>query len=230
MSGGLVATLLDFVGLQNVGWVSPWSELLVACVVCWIATILGGLSWYYSQDFSIGSSTKVLSLPIPSKQSVFKPTKDLAEKDALMLQMLALESGESGKRACYVITDPEQTDNPIVFASDAFCSFTLYKKEDVEGRNCRFLQGPLTDKKDVKVIHDAVKAQKEASVQLLNYKRDGSTFINQFFLCPIHYAPEEGEERDVSRVAYLLGVQKEVDCVGKRKDAENEGWRLFMWL
>lgn len=40
----------------------------------------------------------------------------------------------------FVISDPTLPDCPIVFASDAFLELTGYSREDVLGRNCRFLQ------------------------------------------------------------------------------------------
>ncbi|MFC6773801.1 PAS domain-containing protein [Methylobacterium gregans] len=43
------------------------------------------------------------------------------------------------------ITDPHRSDNPIVFANDAFLRLTGYVRSEVEGRNCRFLQGADTD-------------------------------------------------------------------------------------
>ena len=48
-------------------------------------------------------------------------------------------------RMSMLITDPRQPDNPIVFANNAFLRLTGYKREEVVGRNCRFLQGPETD-------------------------------------------------------------------------------------
>ena len=47
------------------------------------------------------------------------------------------------------------------------------------GRNCRFLQGPNTDPKDTARISAAIKEKKDVSVCILNYKKDGTTFINQ---------------------------------------------------
>jgi PAS domain-containing protein len=40
-----------------------------------------------------------------------------------------------------IVTDPRQPDNPIVFANDAFLHLTGYRRDEVMGRNCRFLQG-----------------------------------------------------------------------------------------
>lgn len=47
------------------------------------------------------------------------------------------------------------------------------------GRNCRFLQGPLTEKGDVRKICEAVKEERECTVRLLNYRKDGSVFWNE---------------------------------------------------
>ena len=40
----------------------------------------------------------------------------------------------------FVIADPHLPDCPIVFASDAFLELTGYSREEILGRNCRFLQ------------------------------------------------------------------------------------------
>jgi PAS domain-containing protein len=40
----------------------------------------------------------------------------------------------------FVICDPSLPDCPIVFASDAFLDLTEFPREEVLGRNCRFLQ------------------------------------------------------------------------------------------
>lgn len=40
----------------------------------------------------------------------------------------------------FVIADPHLPDCPIVFASDGFLELTEYSREEILGRNCRFLQ------------------------------------------------------------------------------------------
>jgi PAS domain S-box-containing protein len=84
-----------------------------------------------------------------------------------------------------VITDPRQPDNPIVFCNGAFLDLTHYKQEDVVGRNCRFLQGPETDRATVDEVRTAVAEQRAVAVDVLNYKADGTPFWNALFIGPI---------------------------------------------
>lgn len=62
--------------------------------------------------------------------SYFKPTKTLGMKDSLIVSMLEHNEGGNGGdgKACWIITDPELPDNPIIFSSDGFCKITGYKK------------------------------------------------------------------------------------------------------
>jgi PAS domain S-box-containing protein len=84
-----------------------------------------------------------------------------------------------------VITDPARDDNPIVFCNEAFQKLTGYAREEIIGRNCRFLQGPETDMSQVALIRDAIAAGRDIDVDLLNYRKDGSTFWNALYLSPV---------------------------------------------
>nr|AML78684.1 putative LOV domain-containing protein [Melissa officinalis] len=99
----------------------------------------------------------------------------------------------------FVITDPRLPDNPIIFASDSFLELTEYSREEILGRNCRFLQGPETDPSTVKKIREAIDNQTEVTVQLINYTRSGKKFWNLFHLQPMR--DQKGE------VQYFIGVQ-----------------------
>ncbi|KAL8525558.1 hypothetical protein ACS0TY_014973 [Phlomoides rotata] len=99
----------------------------------------------------------------------------------------------------FVITDPRLPDNPIIFASDSFLELTEYSREEILGRNCRFLQGPETDPATVRKIREAIDNQKEVTVQLINYTKTGKKFWNLFHLQPMR--DQKGE------VQYFIGVQ-----------------------
>nr|WCS94185.1 mCherry-LILAC [Cloning vector pMT-mCherry-LILAC] len=99
----------------------------------------------------------------------------------------------------FVITDPRLPDNPIIFASDSFLQLTEYSREEILGRNCRFLQGPETDRATVRKIRDAIDNQTEVTVQLINYTKSGKKFWNLF-----HLQPMRDQKGDVQ---YFIGVQ-----------------------
>ncbi|KAA3489585.1 phototropin-1-like isoform X1 [Gossypium australe] len=99
----------------------------------------------------------------------------------------------------FVITDPRLPDNPIIFASDSFLELTEYSREEILGRNCRFLQGPETDPATVRKIREAIDNQREVTVQLINYTKSGKKFWNLFHLQPMR--DQKGE------VQYFIGVQ-----------------------
>ena len=102
----------------------------------------------------------------------------------------------------FVITDPSLPDNPIVFASQGFLSLTGYTLEQVLGRNCRFLQGPDTDPRAVDKIRKGIEKGEDTTVVLLNYRIDGTTFWNQFFVASLR----DGE----GNIVNYLGVQCKV--------------------
>ena len=84
-----------------------------------------------------------------------------------------------------VVTDPNQPDNPIVFANGAFFDLTGYDEDRVLGHNCRFLQGPDTDRATVAEVRSALAAQRAVAVDIVNYKADGEPFWNALFIGPV---------------------------------------------
>jgi PAS domain S-box-containing protein len=84
-----------------------------------------------------------------------------------------------------LMTDPRLPDNPIVFANGAFLDLTGYAREDILGRNCRFLQGARTSRGTVDQIRQAVTGRRPIAVEVLNYRKDGTAFWNALFIGPI---------------------------------------------
>ena len=94
-------------------------------------------------------------------------------------------------RMAMVITDPRLPDNPIVYANAAFLRLTGYPRDEVVGRNCRFLQGRDTDKHAVDRVRAAIAGRHDVAVDILNYRKDGTPFWNGLYLSPVTNA--EGE-------------------------------------
>lgn len=114
----------------------------------------------------------------------------------------ALTSAVRQTPVAILLVDARAADHPIVFANPAFSHITGYGIEEVLGRNCRFLQGPLTDRAQLAKLHQAVHGGREISLELLNYRRDGSTFWNALTISPIF--DEHGE------LTHFLGCQQDV--------------------
>ncbi|WP_267427032.1 histidine kinase dimerization/phosphoacceptor domain -containing protein [Methylobacterium sp. GC_Met_2] len=84
-----------------------------------------------------------------------------------------------------IITNPRLPDNPIVFANDAFLRMTGYGRDEVMGRNCRFLQDKETDRGVIALIREAVQARTDIAIDILNYRKDGVPFWNALYLSPV---------------------------------------------
>lgn len=112
-----------------------------------------------------------------------------------------------------VVSDPNQPDNPIVLANHAFLTLTGYSAEEVVGRNCRFLQGPETSTDAVDRLRQALDRQDDhIQLELLNYRKDGSTFWNQLFISSVRSADGRllyhfASQHDVSADRAALALQ-----------------------
>jgi PAS domain S-box-containing protein len=84
-----------------------------------------------------------------------------------------------------LITDPNQPDNPIVFVNAAFSTLTGYAHDEIIGRNCRFLQGPETNRADIAKIRAAIARRVPIEIELLNHKKSGELFWNRLLISPV---------------------------------------------
>ncbi|ACV81120.1 PAS domain-containing protein [Nakamurella multipartita] len=102
------------------------------------------------------------------------------------------------------ITIARNTDDaPLVYANESFQRMTGYAPEEILGHNCRFLQGPDTDRAQVRRLHEAIRRHTDISVIIRNYRRDGSWFWNKVSISPIH---EPGSDE----VTHFIGTQIDV--------------------
>jgi len=117
--------------------------------------------------------------------------------------------GDDAQRSA-LITDPAQSDNPVVFASQGFYRLTGYDPDEVIGGNCRMLQGADTDPQAVAEIREAIAARRPITRDILNYRKDGTPFWNRLRIRPVD-DPQSGGER-------FVGVQNEI-APGEVRDA-----------
>ena len=94
------------------------------------------------------------------------------------------------------IADMRQPDEPLIYVNKAFTMITGYSRELAVGYNCRFLQGPETDSKEVDRIRAAITAGRPYSGELINYRLDGSRFLNRLTLYPVGDSIGSGSKPD----------------------------------
>jgi PAS domain S-box-containing protein len=109
------------------------------------------------------------------------------------------------------IADATLDDNPHIYVNDGFVDLTGYPREEVLGRNCRFLQGDKTEAEPVAELRQGIENEQPVTVELRNYRKDGSMFWNRVTVTPI--TTDDGE------VSYYLGFQEDISA---RKAYEQE--------
>ncbi len=84
-----------------------------------------------------------------------------------------------------IVITAAEGDDPVVWANEGFCQLTGYGRDEVLGRNCRFLQGPSTDTAAVRLLSSDLRAGRTAAGTLLNFHRNGTPFWNRMVITPV---------------------------------------------
>lgn len=127
----------------------------------------------------------------------------------------------------FVVVDTRRFDHPIIYCSPNFTTLTGYSEAEVIGRNCRFLQSPDGDirKGDIRTqtSHEAVAhlkksllADKECQTSIVNYKKDGTPFINLVTIIPVAggVSNAPGEENDyVYQVGFQIDLTEQPNAI-----------------
>jgi len=151
-----------------------------------------GGTWLLSGSGSAGTGERlavVLLDPVVSTTEAVAP--DSLERRAAMASDLS-----------FTIADARLPDMPLVWVNPAFTTTTGYTSDDVLGSNCRFLQGPATDRDAVDRVRLGLAERKTVGETLLNYRKDGRPFWNQLVISPV--SDPDGT------VTHFVGVQADV--------------------
>ena len=108
------------------------------------------------------------------------------------------------------VTDPELSDNPLVYVNDTWGEFTGYDTTEMLGRNPRLLQGVGTDSAAQSRLAAAIKNEEPTTVELRNYRKDGTPFWNELTIAPIF---DENDE-----LTHYVGFQ--IDVTDRREAME----------
>ncbi|RYX79384.1 PAS domain-containing protein [bacterium] len=116
------------------------------------------------------------------------------------------------------ITDNRLPDNPIVYCNAAFLELTEYTKEEVLGRNCRFLQGKHTDKQQIEQLAASIRNKQDSHTVLKNYTKSGRPFWNDLQVSPVY--------NDKAELTHFIGLQGDVTLKIEQEQAKARAKKL----
>ena len=119
-------------------------------------------------------------------------------QEELRLHDRAMASSSCG----ITIADASDPELPLIYINEAFEKITGYPEREVIGRNCRFLQRDDRDQPALLDLRRALKENRDCTIVLRNYRRDGSMFWNELFTSPIF-------DKD-GRLTHFVGIQTNV--------------------
>ena len=134
----------------------------------------------------------------------FSPEKDPCIIPSVLTQIL--DTCVNG----ITLSDPDQPDNPIVFANQVFTEMTGFRQEEIIGRNCRLRNRDDRDQGGLEAIRQALADESGTEVTLRNYRKNGELFYNQLTIQPLR--DEQG------KLIYYLGVQYDVTSLMQARD------------
>jgi PAS domain S-box-containing protein len=172
LTGGLGLTLLATTGLAVAGYRSGRTERLI--------------------------SVKTSEL----RAKITEHARSEAALSVALSENAILAAAVANTTAGVMISDPNQRDNPLIFVNRAFTHLTGYTDKEAIGRNSRFLEGAKTDPLAAAAIQQALNDVKPIRAEILNYRKDGTTFWNDLSITPVY------DERGL--LVYWVGIQNDV--------------------
>lgn len=130
--------------------------------------------------------------------------------------------GNVDSAVALVVCDAEAPDFPTVYCSEPFEALTGYQPSDILGRNCRFLQHPsngqLCADQDVNRFNAValsemrrkIHRREEVRARVVNFRKDGSRFMNAMTLIPISYQGDGERMRN-----YIVGFQADERSINR---------------
>ncbi len=116
------------------------------------------------------------------------------------------------------VADATLPDLPLTYVNPAFEVMTGYSLEEVQGLNCRFLQGEERNQPGVTLVREAIRDEREVTAIIKNIRKDGSFFWNELSLSPIRN--REG------KVTHFVGIQSDITARVEFEAALRESEKL----
>jgi PAS domain S-box-containing protein len=173
-----------------------------------------GFSRLICQPLRLGDTNFGLSVLFESSPNdLDKATADIALtskvlqptlfRKLLEYQRNMLRSALDGVRNGVLITDAAVAPpGPrITYANRAMTNIAGYEQTEMIGRTPRIFHGPNTDHATLDLVRAALLAAEPISVELTNYKKDGTPILVELDITPV---------RDQGRLTHFMSIQRDV--------------------
>ncbi|WP_434684357.1 PAS domain S-box protein [Pseudanabaena minima] len=113
---------------------------------------------------------------------------DITEQKRQAAQVRLLQSVVVNTNDAIIVTEAEPTEglgHRIIYVNEAFTSITGYHPHEVLGQTPKILQGVKTDRAELQKVRQALSVWESITVEVINYRKDGSEFWNEFSLVPV---------------------------------------------
>lgn len=137
----------------------------------------------------------------PAVQHAVEESRLRREKESARAALALREQALAQVSQGVLISDEKRR---IIYANASFTEITGYAAEEIIGQNCALLQGPDTDPATVRKIRQALNAARSFDGEILNYRKDGTSFWNELSVSPIR-AREGGPIRFIGILRNVTG-------------------------
>lgn len=151
------------------------------------------ITWEETTEYPTGTKVGIVTInPVFDSEGdctqLIGSVQDITERKKEERQLKLLESVITNATDSVMITEAEPFDEPgprILYVNNAFTKMTGYTAEEVIGKTPRILQGPKSDKAELKRLSAAIRKWEFCEITTINYKKDGQEFWMNFSVTPV---------------------------------------------
>ncbi|WP_413163403.1 PAS domain S-box protein [Capilliphycus salinus ALCB114379] len=162
----------------------------------------------------INLEVKVRERTLALEQTNLRLQREIWERQQREIRLRLLERAIASSPNGIMMSDPTQTENPIIYVNSGFEEMTGYCAAEVIGKNHRFLYRDDINQPGLQEIETALREERSCSVIVRNYRKDGTLFWKEVTISPVR--DSEGRlthyvsiQTDISE---RIQAQQERDC------------------
>ena len=180
---------------------------------------MGGQGEGRRRPYTHGNSSGGDDLPSYIAETIRRVAVDFADDESATVSETSTGEREENdsislSREAYLVTQHRHACNAITHISAGFCEMMGYSRDELLGRDCRMLQGPLTDPHQIQKIRDSLDKETDVKVTLVNYRKDGRPVAFKLALAPA--------KDHTGVLTHYVGLHREVNLPLKSRSS----WRI----